>query len=215
MEAVIFDFDGTLLDSEREWDNYLWPLVQRTFPKVTWEDFSFFTGTTTRQGYAHFAALHEPTMDLRTYSQEIRSFIPELYQTARLNEGVRELLEALRREGTPMAIATSSERDWIMPSVRSHNIEEFFPAIVTLDDVERAKPHPEPYRLAASKLGVDPQQCAAVEDSVHGIQSAKAAGMTCVGFAYRDNAAQLHEADVCVRHFSDITPDTLRALVRS
>jgi putative hydrolase of the HAD superfamily len=208
----LFYFDGTLLDSEREWDKYLWPLVQRTFPGVTWEEFSFFTGTTTAQGYTHFAALFEPKLTFGEYSDVIRAFIPALYETAPLNDGVRALLMELRASNIPMAITTSSQRNWILPSIQSHGIKEFFSTIVTLDDVTKAKPDPEPYLLTAQKLGVDPASCLVIEDSVHGVKAAKAAGMTCIGFAYRDNANELHEADVCVKHFDEVTLEFLQTL---
>ncbi len=208
MDAVIFDFDGTLLQSEQEWDKYLWPLVQRTFPGATKADFDHLLGMTNKQGYAFFSDRFEPTMDWQRYQQEIHTFIPQLYESSSLSEGVLALIQHLHAEGVPLGIATSSQRAWVEPSILSHDIAKYFQTIITLDDVEHPKPAPEPYLLAAKQLGVDPVRSIGIEDSKHGMQSVKAAGMKCILYAEKPIA----EEDLHVRHFGELDLQTLRSL---
>lgn len=208
MDAVIFDFDGTLLQSEQEWDTYLWPLVESTFPEATKKDFDHLLGMTTKQGYSFFAKRYQPVMDWTTYQSEIIRFIPKLYATAPMSDGVLELLMLLKKEGVPMGIATSSERNWVLPSLESHKILPYFDTIVTVDDVGNPKPAPDPYLLAANKLGVDPIRCIGIEDSSHGMKSVKSAGMKCVVYAEKPIG---HE-DMHITHFREIDPQKLRSL---
>jgi HAD superfamily hydrolase (TIGR01509 family) len=208
MDAVIFDFDGTLLQSEQEWDKYLWPLALRAFPGVTKEDFDHLLGMTNRQGYAFFSDRFEPAMDWQTYQQEILNFIPELYASAPLSEGVLDLLKLLKAEGVPLGIATSSQRSWIEPSLDSHDVRKYFDTIVTVDDVENPKPAADPYLLAARKLGVDPRRSIGIEDSKHGLQSVKAAGMKSIVYAEQP----LADEDLHIQHFHQLDLQTIQSL---
>ena len=204
MHAVIFDFDGTLLHSEAAWDKYLWPLCERTFPGITDDDFRHLTGGNTVQGYTYLSKHYDSFVSLEDYTKEIEAFIPALYKDAPLNEGVKELLVKIQRRGIPMGIATSSRRQWIEPSLHSHEIFNFFQTIVTLDDVQDPKPSPEPYLKAAANLSIAPTSCIAIEDSAHGVQSARAAGLYCIGYAYRGNTQNLQAANKLITQMSDI-----------
>jgi HAD superfamily hydrolase (TIGR01509 family) len=93
-----------------------------------------------------------------------------------LKNGAVDLLDALRDAGCPMAIVTSSSRRSAVSHLELAGIRERFDMILTRDDVTRGKPSPDSYLLAASRLGVNPQFCVAVEDSNHGVTSAHAAG---------------------------------------
>ena len=89
--------------------------------------------------------------------------------------GARELLLALKAAGVPCGLVTSSYERFVAP-ILEHLPPETFRVVVTGDQVDRGKPHPEPYETAAAALGVDPQQCIAIEDSPAGAASAAAAG---------------------------------------
>ena len=91
--------------------------------------------------------------------------------------GVLELLDRLDRRGIRYAVATSSGRARTLHHLEIVGIVQRFAHIVTRDDVTRGKPHPEPYLLAASRLGVSPDACLALEDSHNGVRAAHAAGM--------------------------------------
>lgn len=211
MDAVIFDFDGTLLRSEEEWDKHLWPLVQETFPGATWEEFVPLQGMTTEQGYAHMAAQRKPIYSEKEYWDRVITFIPTIYQEAKLNEGVADLLEELWNENILMGIATSSLHGWIKESLRSHNIEKYFSTIITLADVAHPKPAPDPYILAAQRLTTDPYRCIVFEDSRSGVKAAKSAGMYCIGFEYEYQKEI--PADYTIQTFREVDTSFLRSLL--
>ena len=94
-----------------------------------------------------------------------------------IKAGVVEMLDALRARDIPAAVATSSRNAHAHGHLKRAGIFERFETIVTRDDVENPKPHPEPYLTAAGRLGVDPRHCLAVEDSHSGVRAAHAAGM--------------------------------------
>lgn len=98
----------------------------------------------------------------------------------KLKRGVPALLDALDARGIRRAVATSSERKRALRHLAEAGILHRFAAVVTRDDVERGKPHPEPFLLAAARLGVAPADCLALEDSHAGVRSAHAAGMRVV-----------------------------------
>lgn len=123
------------------------------------------------------------------------------------------LLEQLRSHGVKRGIASSSDSDWVAYLLDGLGLGAEFQAIATGHDVERRKPAPDVYLLAAARLGVDPRRCVALEDSAHGIQAAKAAGMRVIAIPNSVSTHQdLSQADARVRHFGDVTPDLLRRL---
>ena len=91
--------------------------------------------------------------------------------------GVHELLAELKARNIPTAVATSSRSPHALGHLGAAGLLDAFVTIVTRDDVTNPKPHPEPYLLAADRLGVDPRNCLAVEDSHAGVRAAHAAGM--------------------------------------
>jgi HAD superfamily hydrolase (TIGR01509 family) len=94
--------------------------------------------------------------------------------------GVSRLLPQLRDAGYPLAIATASDRNWTSRWLTHFNLQAYFQAIATRDDVAHSKPAPDVYLMAARRLNVPPERCLVFEDTVVGTQAAKAAGMTVV-----------------------------------
>jgi HAD superfamily hydrolase (TIGR01509 family) len=95
--------------------------------------------------------------------------------------GVAALIDHLRSQGVRLAVASSSRRSWITATLTSLGLSEAFDAVVSGDDVERGKPDPAIYLLAAQRVGVPSRCCLAIEDSPNGVQSARAAGMAVLG----------------------------------
>ncbi|MBZ5733964.1 HAD family phosphatase [Nocardioides sp. TRM66260-LWL] len=174
--AVLWDMDGTLVDTEPYWIATEFALAERH--GATW---------------SHEHALNLVGNDLLASGRYIRAhmgldltpeeIVEELLDgvVARVREavpwrpGARELLAALRVDETPCALVTMSWTRFVDPIVEQLPAGTFA-AIVTGDAVTRGKPDPEPYLLAAERLGVDPESCVAIEDSPPGATSAAAAG---------------------------------------
>lgn len=180
-DAVLWDMDGTLVDTEPYWIEAEYALVAEY-------------GGTWSEEHAH-ALVGNP---LLTSARHIRRHggvdLPDVeiverllaHVVERVNEhvpwqpGARELLADLAAHGVPSALVTMS---WtpLAAAVTGRLPAGTFAAVVTGDQVTRGKPHPEPYLEAAARLGVDVRRCVAIEDSVTGLRSAEAAGAVTVG----------------------------------
>jgi len=207
VQAVIFDMDGVLIDSE--------PLYmeqeQRAYARygVTLEptELSKFVGTTQRymgsvikQDYALTEALealmaqHQAQL-LSRLAKEPLSAMP----------GVSALLTLLNNAGIPCAVASSSPRELVDIILRKTQLLTFFKTVVCGDDVMHSKPDPDIFLLAAKRLGIAPEQCLVIEDSHHGVTAAKAAAMRCVGYQNANSGQQnLSAADIRVEHHDQI-----------
>ncbi len=179
MEAVLWDMDGTLVDSEKLWDISLAALYAELGGELRPEVRASMVGSsaenTIRTVYTDLGLEHDPRAMaesdrwLHTYTAEL--FDGELPWC----EGAHELLEALAAEGTPMALVTNTQRaltDRALHSIGRH----YFSATVCGDEVARGKPAPDAYRRAAALLGLPPAGCLAIEDSVTGTAAAESAG---------------------------------------
>ena len=180
--ALIFDFDGTLVDSMpmhfRCWQQALAPLGL-TFDHET---FQRWGGVPTREIVRRLSEAQNVPVDVEAVVAS-----KEALTRANAHEAVPiEPVVAIARShrGTlPMAVATGGPRALIGPRLEILGMDAWFDAIVTADDVTHGKPHPEPFLMAARLLGVDPTRCRAYEDAPSGIASAEAAGMEVVDVA--------------------------------
>ena len=175
--AVLWDMDGTLVDTEPYWIAAEHEIVEEH--GGTWSD--EFAHQLVGNDLLVSAAFIK---DNSAVEWEPERIVEELLVRviARVREhvpwrpGARELLEALRAQGVPSALVTMSWRS-LADAVLEALPEGTFAVVVTGDEVDHGKPHPEPYRAAARRLGVSPQDCVAIEDSPTGVRSAVAAGV--------------------------------------
>ncbi|GAA3744784.1 HAD family hydrolase [Leifsonia bigeumensis] len=186
--AVLWDMDGTLVDTEPYWMTAERDLVASFGGSWTAEDGLTLVGA----GLWHSASiLRGRGVDLD--EQEIIDHLTErVLEQARRSipwrPGARELLLELREAGIPTALVTMSMRP-----LAEHIANDFdhpvFATIVSGSDVEHSKPHPQPYLKAAAILGVDPRDCVAIEDSEPGLASATASGAVVIGVPAHVNLA--------------------------
>ncbi len=205
--AVIFDNDGVLIDSEPmhiEAD-----LQTLSAYGVKWEPWQLtrFIGVKDEDMWRVLREeLHLPDSVERLRQKKL-SYHDTIFTPERIRPiaGIPELFAALRGSGWKIAVASSSLGTLIGPWLEWMGLRHQLDAMVTGEDVVNSKPHPEPYLLAAARLNLPPAQCVAVEDSPHGIASAKAAGCRCIG--YRNRNGPIHDlslADVVVEDIRDI-----------
>ena len=211
-DAVLFDLDGTLVDTEPYWIEVEMGLAQRDGGAWTHADALTLIGNDLR----YSARQLRERAGIRGTDQEI---IDDLVAgVARLNAergirwrpGARELLDALHEAGVPCAIVTMSYRT-LAESVASLLPEGMIATIVGGDEVSQGKPHPEPYLTAAQRLGVDITRCIGIEDSPTGIASVEASGARSIGVPF---LLHLHRVDgrSRVESLATVTLDTLREI---
>ncbi|MFC9996119.1 HAD family hydrolase [Nocardia sp. NPDC127526] len=182
VHAVVFDMDGLLLDSERLAVESLLVSGDRIGYRLSNEFCHSLIGMPADRCRELAVAAYGPDFPLDAFFQRHEATIAELVDAGRLTvkPGVTELLDELDRRGLPRAIATSSGRDRTRHHLRAAGIDQRFDAVVTRQDVQCGKPHPEPYLTATAALGAVPEYTLACEDSPNGLRAAHAAGLRCV-----------------------------------
>jgi HAD superfamily hydrolase (TIGR01509 family) len=185
-QAVVFDNDGLLLDTEAAWTRAEEDLFERhgsTFTPAHKRDLIGTSPTTS-------AAKLEVMLDLPGRGPALMDELHELVMDEALagvppRPGALELLEAVRAAGLPVAVASNSAREFVERVLSVAGLlDGHFDAVVTSNDVEHPKPAPDLYLAACEALGADPAHAAALEDSATGVAAAVAAGMYVVAVPY-------------------------------
>jgi HAD superfamily hydrolase (TIGR01509 family) len=213
-EAVVFDLDGLLLDSEQVWDEVRQALTRERGGR--WHDRAqadmMGMSSTEWSSYMH------DELRLTEPPEELNRLVVE-----RMQERYRERLplidgavDAVRRIGEqwPLGLASSSNRELIDLALELMGVADLFRVAVSSEEVERGKPAPDVYLEAARRLGVAPEQAVAIEDSGAGIGAAKAADMRVIvvpnpHFPPPDGA--LERADVVLESLAELTPDAVES----
>jgi len=196
--AVIFDLDGVLWDGEPLYHEAFNVVLAPLGHHVSEDDYRKVIGQSVEACWEWMCErfkLTEPAASfLPAYD---RAVLRLLERPAEPLPGVRPLLGELRRLGVPVAVASSSLRPWVDATLRGLGLEDRFDATVSASEVAAAKPAPDLYLAAAGRLGVPPQRCLAVEDTLAGLRSAKAAGMFAVQLRAASTALPpLEDADL-------------------
>jgi HAD superfamily hydrolase (TIGR01509 family) len=211
-DAVVFDMDGVLIESEEVWDAVREEYVRERGGRYDAEVQRAMMGMSSVEWSQY---LHE-TAGVRDEPAEINDEV-----VRRMLAAYRERLplvpgavEAVKRVAAryPLALASSSNRPLIDAVLEVAGLTEYFEATVSSEEVARGKPAPDVYLEAARRLGVPPERCAAVEDSHNGIRSAKAAAMFVVAFpnpSYPPDAEALAQADIVIRSLDELTPELI------
>lgn len=183
IQALIFDFDGLILDTETcEYQAWAEVFVQHNceMPRSVWEE---HIGThSTLDPYAMLAELSGKSIDRAAIRKAWHDCFSAFMAKQEVRPGVLDYLAEAKRRNLKVGIASSSHRAWISGYIEEHRIQHYFDTIKCRDDedVGVAKPDPRVYRQALAALGVRPEQAIAFEDSVNGMKAAKAAGLFCV-----------------------------------
>ena len=209
-EAVIFDMDGVLVESEP----YLRVAGVKVFEElglqVQGEDFKPFIGTGEDRYLGGVAETYNFPLDTGIAKKRLYEIYFEMLdgKLEPLN-GVVDFVHTCKRMNKKIAVASSADLPKIIFNLRNIGLEKDFDAIVSGDDVEKKKPDPSIFLLAAKKLGIDIARCLVVEDAISGVQAAKSAGSKCLGLTTSFSADALSKADWIAPDLSDVDPQVL------
>lgn len=182
IKAIIFDFDGLIVDTETPWFEAYRDVYEEYGVEMPLEIWAKCVG-------ASFDVFNpiiflEEQLKRSVDQDDIRKRTKDKFDVymaeQELRPGVRQYLDEARQLGLRISLASSSTRAWVGSYLRAFELESYFESIHTADDVARVKPDPELYLKALAGLGLQGDEAIAFEDSHHGSKAAKAAGLYCV-----------------------------------
>lgn len=215
--AVIFDMDGVLVDSfHAHYES--WRIVAAEHGRrITEAEFAATFGKTSREVIAAWWP-DNPKSEAEIHAIDDRKeavFRELLEKDFPVMPGARELLQALRRHGIGTAVGSSGPPENVDFVLDRGGLRELFGAVVHGRDVERGKPDPQVFLLAAQRLGVPPEACAVIEDAALGIEAAHRAGMIAIGLASTGRTrCELNKAELVIDSLSELAPERITALIR-
>ncbi len=205
LKSVIFDMDGVLVDTEPIYVAINRGIFKRLGVEISVEHHLSYVGNSAVRMWGEikrdFGLVHSVEELIRDEKRAQLDRFEGLKSIPPI-PGIRDLIDRLRTEGIPFAVASSSPPELIELILGKAELDQFFEVTVSGDDVEKGKPAPDIFLLAAKRLSVDPESCLVIEDSPHGVRGANAAGMITCGFLNPNSGNQdLSDADFTVDHF--------------
>lgn len=175
MKAIIFDFDGLIVDTETIWFHSFRDAVREYGGDLPLEEFAKCIGTTDDVLYAYLNDQLKEKFNKHALKEKVKTLHKEKMKITEARDGVKEYLQEAKEMGLKIALASSSSREWVIPFLEELQIRDYFEVIKTREDVEKVKPDPALYRVAIEGLGIDSSEAVVFEDSLNGLKAAIAA----------------------------------------
>jgi HAD superfamily hydrolase (TIGR01509 family) len=197
IKGIIFDFDGLIFDTETHQYHLLQELYAEHSCELPLELWQKEIGTHTDfSPYVYLEEQAKKKLDLAGIEKAFKENFLKKLALEQERPGVRDYLETAKSLGLKIGLASSSNYEWVSSHLKRLGLFDYFDCIKTSDDVEKVKPDPALYIEAARCLELEPNECIAFEDSAHGAQAAKTAGLNIVIFPNEvTNAMQFCEVD--------------------
>lgn len=217
LQAVIFDMDGVIIDSEPfhlEVNRQIYSELGIDFCE---EEYAGYVGVSNEEMWADIKkkhALPHPVSQLKEMqiSRDIKHIRSGQEKPI---PGVTGLLQDICDKGFPVALASSSSMQLIELITESFGIRKYFTAVVSGENMERGKPEPDIFLHTARLLKVPPESCVVIEDSKNGVTAAIVAGMKCIGFSNPNSANQdISQADLVVDNLTGLSVEVLRHMFK-
>ena len=211
-KAVIFDLDGVVVDSE--------PISCATAEEVMLElgmpkeaiNKELFIGRSDKDFIIEVNKEYNLNIDSEKYANIRKGrYIENARGNLKAFPGIKQFINEVKNSNILFAIASSGEKTKVDFQLKEIGLEDVFPIIINSDDVHKSKPNPQIYFTAAKKLGVEPEECVAIEDAKTGLQSAKTAGMKTVAVATSFPKEEL-VADLVLESPGELTLEKIKEL---
>ena len=213
MEAVIFDMDGVIIDSELLHTKLERELLEEYGGKISKEEHEAFIGTTDYYMWSTLKAKFDlaPSVDELVKIKKKR-FAQNMHKI-RLVDNFYEFMLKLYNKKYALALASSNNRTNVDQIMQKFDLGQYIKVSISGEEVVKSKPDPEIFLKAAQKLAVKPHHCLVIEDATAGVLAAKSAGMQCLGFKNPNSGQQdLSKADLVVESFKELTLDNIKKL---
>ena len=220
IKAVIFDMDGTIIDSEPIYREVNQEIYGKYGFKLSQEDYDRHMGANLKDIWEDILERHQVKEEFSHYKVEdfMEDHIHESYQglaeaeDLELMPGVKEWFEFLKDHGYKMIIASSSYAPVIEHVYQRFELDQYMEGYVDGNAIENGKPAPDIFLKAAEKMGVKAEECLVIEDSEHGVNGAQKAGAKVVGFnRAQDQSQDLSKADLIIEEFNQ---DNLQQILK-
>lgn len=201
IKAVIFDMDGTVIDST-ESDYLAWKKVFEEYEvDFSYQEYQKVLGAQGSEIVPMYLApsVRQEALDKKEY------YFKALVEERGLNfvPGVESLLEAIKDMNIKTSLATGAGKDKLTFIFEQVKMKEYFDVVITADDTKTGKPAPDVFLNSARRLNILPSDCVVFEDAENGVKAAKAGGMKCVAITTTHEKKKLQEADLIIRSYSE------------
>jgi beta-phosphoglucomutase-like phosphatase (HAD superfamily) len=197
-DAVIWDIDGTLIDSEPLHYAALLAVCGRHGCRVGAAENRRMLGLSLVDVWELLRAGHGLAVDCASWGEEIVDYYRAHVHASMTRPGVREMIGGLERLGVHQGCVSTAERRIVLTNLQAVGVREQMECLISREDVRSTKPDPEPYLAAVAALGLPPHRCLAIEDTVIGCTSARAAGVAAVAWPNAMSAGMDFAAADCV-----------------
>jgi HAD superfamily hydrolase (TIGR01509 family) len=204
--AIIFDLDGTIINSEKQWGLAFLKVLNMLGAKT--DEDHHIRGFSIKSNWQEILTKYKIKPGKTLEELETLTYLEyaKLIPGIELNDGVLDFMDAISESGLPLALATSASWEITDKIINNFKLNDYFESVTTVEEVVNPKPAPDIFLLASEKLGIDPADCLVIEDSLPGITAAHEAGMRVVAINGSDEEAEeLDGADLVVQGFSEIT----------
>lgn len=207
IKGIIFDFDGTILDTEAS-TYQAWIEIYREYGVVL--PFDLWAGTIgTSENYfdpiTYLETKTGQTLDGKSIRNKQASLELEILRSAKPLPGVLDYLDDARKMGISMGIASSSSFEWVDSNLRLHDLIDYFKVVITREQVTQTKPFPYLYEKAVKALGLFPYQVIAIEDFPMGVTAAQAAGVFTIAVPNSiTRRLNLDHANICINSLEEL-----------
>lgn len=220
IKAVIFDFDGVIIDSNKIANDIFMKVIKKNLGlEKNLEEFTRMVGLRFEQRIELIAEKFNLTITQETINKIMSDGIEE-YREIHIEQvlmfpGAKELIQTLYENNFKIALGTNGSRIPVIQKLEHLDLKKYFSSIVTANDVGKLKPDSEMFLKNAKELGVKPTECVVIEDSITGISAAKLAGIKVIAVQTTLSKEQLQEANLVVESIKDINLELIKKLGES